>query len=66
MIEKGIIWGVCHIIHQYTKANDKYLKDYDIIKESSHLKHWDANNLYGWGMFQNLAGSNFKGIENTS
>ena len=66
MVEKGNRWGVCHIIHQYTKANNKYLKDYDIIKEFSYLKHWDGNNLYGWGKFQNLAVSNFKWVENTS
>ena len=66
MVEKGNRWGVCHIIHQYTKANNKCLKDYGITKESSYLKHWDANNLFGWGMFQKLAKSNFKWVENTS
>ena len=32
MIEKGIRGGICHFIYQNTKANDKYMKDYDEIK----------------------------------
>ena len=45
MVEKGISGGICHAIHQYAKANNKYVKDYDKNKESSYLKHWDVNNL---------------------
>ena len=26
MVEKGITGGICHTIHQYTKANNKYMK----------------------------------------
>ena len=29
MVEKGIKIGICHAIHQYAKANNKYMKDYD-------------------------------------
>ena len=50
MVEKRIRGGVCHAIHQYTKANDKYWKYYNQNKESSYLKYWDVNNLYGWAM----------------
>ena len=32
MIEKGIRGGICHFIYQSAKANDKYMKDYDEIK----------------------------------
>ena len=29
MLEKGIIGGICHSIYRYSKANKKYMKDYD-------------------------------------
>ena len=60
MVEKGIRGGICHTIHRYTKANEKYLKDYDKNKESSHLKYWDVNNLYRWAMSQKLPVNKFE------
>ena len=47
MVEKGIRGGTRNTIHQYAKANKKQMKDYDKNKESSYLKYWDVNNLYG-------------------
>ena len=35
MVEKGIIGGMCYSIDQYTKANNKYMKDCEKNKESS-------------------------------
>ena len=60
MVEKGIRGGTCHAIHQYAKANNKYMKDYDKNKESSYLKYWDVNNLYGWAMSQKLPVNEFE------
>ena len=40
MIVKGSRGRICHAIHQYAKANNKYMKDYDKNKESSNLKYW--------------------------
>ena len=34
MDKKGIRGGMCHAIYQYTKANNKYMKEYDNNKES--------------------------------
>ena len=59
MVEKGIRGGICHAIHQYAKANNKYMKDYDKNKESSYLKYWRKNNLYSWTMSQRLPVNNF-------
>ena len=29
MVEEGIRGGMCHAIHRYTKANNKYIKNYN-------------------------------------
>ena len=46
MIEKGIRGGICHAIHRYSQANNKYIKDYNKDEEESFLQYNDANNLY--------------------
>ena len=33
MVEKRVRGGICHTIHEYAKANNKYMKDYDENKE---------------------------------
>ena len=50
----------CHAINRYVNAHNKYMKNYDKNKESSYLMHWDANNLYGWAMSQELPVDGFK------
>ena len=65
MVEKGIRGRICNTIHQYAKANNKYMKDYDEKKES-YLRYWDENNLYGRAMLQKLPVNNFESIEGTS
>ena len=60
MVEKGIRGGICNAIHQSAKDNNKYMKDYDKNKESSHLNYWDVNNLYGWAISQKLPVNNFE------
>ena len=66
MVEKGIRGGICHSVYWYAKANNKYMKDYDKNKESSHLQYWDVNNLFGWEMSQTLPVYNFEWIKDTS
>ena len=59
-VEKGIRDGICHAIHRYAKANNKYMKNYVIFKESSYIRYLDANNLHGWEMPQKLPVDGFK------
>ena len=63
MIEKGIRGGICQAIHRHTKANNKYMKNYNKNIESSYIQNLDANNLYGWAMFQKLPVKDFKWIK---
>ena len=60
IVEKGITGGLCHAIHRYAKANNKYMKEYYKNKEPSYLKYWDVNNLYGLAMSQKLPVNNFE------
>ena len=66
MVEKGIRGGICHSIHRYAKANNKYMKNYDKNIISLYLEYLDANNLYGWGMSQKLPVNGFKWIKKLS
>ena len=54
MVEKGIRGGICHSIDHYTKANNKYMKDYGKNGGLSYLPYWDVKNRYGWAMSQKL------------
>ena len=64
MVEKGIRGGICHAIHRYAKANNRYIKNYDKNKESSYIQYLDASNLYGWAMSQKLILDGFKWKKN--
>ena len=61
MVEEGIRGGICHSIHRYAKANNKYMKNNE---ESSYIQYLDANNLYGWAMSKKLPVNGFKWIDN--
>ena len=66
MVDKGIRGGICHAIHRYVKANNKYMKSYDENEESSFLEYLDANNLYGWAMSEPLPANGFDWVEDLS
>ena len=65
MAEKGIRGRIFQTIHQYAKANLKYMKNYDKNEEPSYLKYWNVNNLYGWAMSPKLPVNKFEWIEHT-
>ena len=57
MVGKGIRRGMCHAIHRYVEANNKYMKNYDKKKR--------IINLYGWAMSQKLPVNEFKWVKDT-
>ena len=64
MVEEGIRGGICHSVHRYAKANNKYMKNYNNNKETPYIQYLDANNLYGWAMSKKLSVNGFKWIDN--
>ena len=64
MVEEGIRGGICHSIHRYAKANNKYMKNYNNNEESSCIQYLDANNFYGQAMSKKLPVNGFKWTDN--
>ena len=64
MVEEGIRGGICHSIHRYAKANNKYMKNCNNNnEESSYIQYLDANNLYGWAMSKKLPVNCFRWLD---
>ncbi|XP_078363427.1 uncharacterized protein LOC144647502 [Oculina patagonica] len=59
-IEKGMRGGISYIANRYSKANNKYMKEYNEKVPSKYIMYLDANNLYGWAMSQFLPTGGFK------
>ena len=67
LFKNNIRGGICTVGSQrITRANNKYMKDYDKSKPSSYNTYIDANNLYGYGMSLPLPSGNYKFVKNTS
>ena len=63
MEEEGIRGGICHSIHRYAKANNKYMKNYNNNEVLSYFQYLEANNLYGWTMSKTLPVNGFKWLD---
>ena len=64
--ENGIRGEIARAIGNYTKANHKYMYDYDEIKESSYIAYPDFNNQYGWALSEPLPYGGFANVEDKS
>ncbi len=63
MVEKGIRGGICMVSKRHAKANNKYMKEFDMKQTSSYITYLDANNLYGWAMVQTLPKGGYEWVE---
>ena len=63
-IEKGTRGGISYVAKRYAKANNKYMCDYDLNKQSTFITYLDKNNLYGWSMSKYLPYGEFKWLKN--
>lgn len=62
-IEDSIRGGVSMTPGRYSKANHKYLTNYDSSIDSKYIFYLDANNLYGYAMNQPLPFCDYKWIK---
>ena len=46
--------GISYFVRRYSKADNKYMKDYDSSKESIFIIYLNANNFYGSAMSKYL------------
>ncbi|GFX07141.1 uncharacterized protein TNCV_4268931 [Trichonephila clavipes] len=59
--ESGIRGGMCLVSKRYSKANNKYLDNFDEMSPSKFIISLDVNNLYGTAMgFYSLPESEFR------
>ena len=45
MVEKGVGGRICHAIHRYAKANNKYMETFDKNKESPYIQYLDVSKI---------------------
>ena len=55
---------ISYIAKIYTKANNKYMNNYDPKKQSTFASYVDMNNLYGWTMSEYLPYEGCKCLKN--
>ena len=63
-IEKELRGGVSYIAIRYSKANNKYMNDYDSTKPPKYINYLDINDLYGGARSEYLPYGEFKWLKN--
>ena len=61
MIQPNIRGGICHASVRYARANNKLMGSlYDQRQPTSYIMEFNANNLYGWAMSQEMPDGDFE------
>jgi len=63
MFENAIRGGVSTVSNRYSKANNKYMSDYDSSQPSSYIMSYYVVNWYGYCMSFKLPYGNFRFID---
>ena len=63
-IEEEITGRISYICKRFTKANNKYMNNYDPTRANKYIMYIDAKNLYGWTMSKYLPYGGFKWLKN--
>ena len=64
--EKAIRGGYSNCHKKYSRANNKYVKGYDLESDDIFLMYWDINSLYPTVMVENLLVKTLDGEQNGS
>ena len=64
LLEKRLRGGISYVAKRYSKANNKYMKNYDPTKPSKYIEYLQMNDLYGWEMSGYLPYDSFKCLKN--
>ena len=64
MFKRGIGGGITQSVHGWARANNPYMgSKFNLDETVNYLQYLNANNLYGWAMFQPLPTGGFKWVE---